>query len=71
MLFVICTPFDDGLYLNQIICKHVFSCFQILIIHDCYTKNTKGHNSNKNVVELMLMFFCASTDDTLYSHKTL
>ena len=37
MVFVLRTPFDDGLYLNQN-CKYVFSCFKVQIKHDCYTK---------------------------------
>ena len=61
--FVLCTPFDNDLYLNRnLFCKHVFNCFQVQIKHDCFTKNTKGHNSNNIEDGANVCFFCASAE---------
>ena len=65
MVFFLCTPFGDGLYLNRKLstCLQLFSSsHQARLLY----KNTKGHNSKKNVGGDNVCF-CASADYTLYS----
>ena len=50
-------------------CEKISKCSRVFNGHICKLKNSKGHNSLKNLGRVMVLILCNSSDNDLYLYQ--
>ena len=66
MVLVLCTSSDDGLYLYKVSRKYSRRYGSYRADRISIAKNSKGHNSVKNVDGVTVFLLCTLSDNGLY-----